>query len=141
MTKTMPKTNVAQHQKQADMTFGGRVKIQMALRGINSPSELARRMGLPRQTISKWLNDEVRDVGLANLFKLSDTLDCSARWLATKEGTSYRAIRMGIEEKRLIDIYNAMPEAVRDSWIASGEALLAASTPASAVSPFRKGKI
>jgi transcriptional regulator with XRE-family HTH domain len=131
-----PRTRVG-NQNKTDMTFGGRVRIQMAAAGIKSPAELSRRMGLGRQTISKWLNDEIKDIGLDNLYKLADTLNCSARWLATRTGTPYRATRMTVEEKEAIDLYRTLAEPVRDSWISSGRALLKASTAPSPSQPFK----
>lgn len=41
------------------MTLGGRIKIGMSAKGIATPAELARRMKLRRQTVTKWVNDEV----------------------------------------------------------------------------------
>jgi transcriptional regulator with XRE-family HTH domain len=124
-------------QDKADMTFGGRVRIQMAAAGIKSAAELSRRMGLGRQTISKWLNDEIKDIGLENLYRLSDVLNCSARWLATRTGTPSRATRMSVEEREALDLYRTLAEPVRDSWISSGRALLKASTAPSPSQPFK----
>ena len=127
MTKNAQRPKVGATKKTGDMSFGGRVRLQMAARGIKSPADLARRMTLPRQTISKWLNDEIKDVGLENLYKLSDVLDCSARWLATREGTPSKPVRPEVEEKELLDLYRALSDPVRQSWLSSGRALLSAS--------------
>jgi transcriptional regulator with XRE-family HTH domain len=120
------------------MTFGGRVKMQMAARGIRNPAELARRMSLPRQTISKWLNNETKDLELSNLYKLADILDCNARWLALRDGVPQKPVEMDLEKKRVIDLYQALPKAVRASWVSSGEALLVGSTSPSVAQPFKQ---
>jgi transcriptional regulator with XRE-family HTH domain len=121
-----------------DMSFGGRVRIQMAAVGIKNPSELARRLQLPRQTISKWLRDEIKDVGLDNLYRLSDVLDCSARWLATRQGSPHRATLMSVEEREAIELFRALEVPIRESWVSSGRALLKATAKTtSTAQPFK----
>lgn len=112
--------------------------MQMAARGIRSPAELARRMSLPRQTISKWLNNETKDLELSNLYRLADLLDCNARWLALRDGVPQKPVEMDLEKKRVIDLYQALPSGVRVSWVSSGEALLAGSTNPSIAQPFKQ---
>ncbi len=111
--------------------------MQMAAAGISSASQLSRKLGLPRQTIAKWLNDEIKEISPANLYRLADLLDCSARWLAVNTGTPYRAVRMTVDEKHLFDLYRALPESVRESWVNSGQALLNATDSRSTASPFK----
>lgn len=112
--------------------------MQMAMAGVKTPADLSRRMGLPRQTISKWLNNEIKDIGPENLYRLADVLNCSARWLVTKQGTPHRATRMSVEETEAIQIFRTLSEPVRDSWMSSGRALLNASSQApSTAQPFK----
>src|SRR5512146_1383067 len=59
-----------------------RIRDAMIARGISNPSELARRLGVPRQTVHRWLNGDVRNMTHEHLFRLGDALNISGRWLA-----------------------------------------------------------
>lgn len=118
------------------MTFAGRIKIGMAAQGIAGASELARRMKLRRQTVQKWLSGEVSKIEPENLIKLAQILDMDPEWLATREGEPQRKGRVTLEQKRLIELYNALPEQLRRAWMRSGDAMLQDTGEVSKAQPF-----
>ncbi len=120
-----------------DMTLAGRIRIGMAAKGIKSPAELAGKMKLRRQTIHKWMSGQVEKLEPEYLFRLSDVLEMSARWLALKEGAPSKPKEVSMEYERVLDLYDALPDKVRDSWIQSGDALLTAAGEESRAQPFR----
>ena len=120
------------------MSLAGRIKIGMATQGIATESELARRVKLNRQTVHKWLSGEVKTIDPDTLFKLADVLNVDPKWLATKEGEPQQPQRVSLEHKRLIELYNALPEHMRRAWLKSGDALLSETGDTSPARPFKK---
>lgn len=120
-----------------DMTLGGRIKIGMAAKGIDGPSDLARRVKLRRQTVTKWVNDEVAFLEPKYLFLLAEALELNPRWLATREGDPQQARTISPDFQRVLDLYSALKPGVRDSWLKSGDALLTATGELSTAQPFK----
>ena len=122
------------------MTLGGRIKIGMAGAAIATPSQLARRLKLHRQTVTKWVNDEVDFLEPKYLFPLADVLNLNPRWLSTREGEPQPQKSVSSDVQRLIELYDAMDPGVRNSWIQSGDALLKATEEPSRSQPFKRGQ-
>lgn len=59
--------------------------MAMAIRGV-SASELARRMGVPRQTVHKWLKMPTAELSAVHLAGATDVLNCRMYWLITGKG-------------------------------------------------------
>jgi len=94
-----------------DMTLAGRIRIGMAAKGIATPSQLARRLKLNRQTVHKWLREDVQQIDPIHLFRLADTLELNPRWLATRDGEPQPLQRMTLDQKRVLELYRALPPA------------------------------
>jgi transcriptional regulator with XRE-family HTH domain len=119
------------------MSLAGRIKIGMAMQGIDSVSELARRVKLNRQTVHKWWSGEVDTIDLENLFRLADVLEVDPRWLGTKEGDPQPQQRVTPELRQLIATYQAMDDRDRRVWQRNGTAMLEESGKTSSAQPFK----
>lgn len=123
--------------KTKDATLKDRIEGAMVSAGIKNPAELARRMGIPRQTVYRWINGEGDKLTPRMLYKLADTLNTNARWLA--EGPPWSPVRprhLTPEQNMLIDIYSQLTPELREEWIRTGNTLVRLSSPTSAANPF-----
>lgn len=109
----------------------------MAAKGIKTPTELARRLKLNRQTVHKWVNGDVDALEVDLLFRLAEVLDMNPRWLATREGGPQAPRPLSMEDQRVLDLYRSLKPGVRNSWVQSGDALLSASGEPSVAQPFK----
>lgn len=137
MIKKAAKTDPATQNTGDDMTLGGRIKIGMASKGIAGPSELARKLKLRRQTVTKWVNDEVDFLEPKYLFPLADVLGMNPRWLSIREGAPSPEKVVSQDDQRVLELYGALKPGVRDSWLKSGDALLTATGEPSTAQPFK----
>ncbi len=105
-----------------------RIRTAMITCGMKSVAELGRRVGLPRQTVHRWINGDTKNMTHENLYKLADVLQVRARWLAVGD-TSSTQIDLGDGDViGLVKIYEAMPAAAREQWLAIGRTLLSMHT-------------
>ena len=51
-----------------------RIRTAMAACGMKSVAELGRRIGLPRQTVHRWINGDTKNMTHENLYKVADAL-------------------------------------------------------------------
>jgi transcriptional regulator with XRE-family HTH domain len=124
-----------------DMTMQGRIRMQMAANGIHSDAELARKLKLRRQTVHKWMNGDSKNLTPENIFRLSDVLKCSARWLML--GPPVRPdkpLTLDEQKAEVVHLYDAFGKnrEVRKSWIDAGKALVRESTDPSPVEPLKR---
>lgn len=119
-----------------------RIRDAMIARGISSPSELARRLGVPRQTVHRWLNGDVRNMTHEHLFRLGDVLNISGRWLALGDVDPSKYKVKDEYGSEALMLYREMPERTRTQWLALGRSLLAVETDwkPSRVNPFSGAK-
>lgn len=126
------------------MSLSGRIKIGMATKGIVGPQELADALNrvaphlkLNRQTTAKWLSGETKNIEPPRLIALAEALDLDPEWLAVKHGEPQRKGRVTLEHKRLIELYNALPEKELRFWLRTGDALLEEAGVPSRAQPFK----
>ncbi|MGA0023204.1 MAG: helix-turn-helix domain-containing protein [Burkholderiales bacterium] len=101
-----------------------RIRTAMTACGMKSVAELGRRIGLPRQTVHRWINGDTKNMTHENLYKVADVLQVRARWLAVGD-TSPAQIDLGEGDVvGLIKTYEAMAPAAREQWLAIGRTLL-----------------
>jgi len=109
----------------------------MAGAGIAKPVELARRLRVPRQTVSSWMTGEREALTPAMLFKLADVLNVNPRWLALGPPHSPVAMRsISPQDEELLQIKDALEGDVRDQWISSGRTMVRLTARRSAANPF-----
>ena len=120
-----------------DATLKDRIAAAMAAAGIRSPAELARRMGIQRQTVYRWTNGEGDKLTPEMLYKLADALNANARWLA--EGPPWSPVRprhLTPEQNMVLEIHAQLSPELREDWIKQGNTLVRLSSPASVANPF-----
>lgn len=89
--------------------MGQRIALGMAAAGITSESDLSRRMVVSRQTVRRLLYDPVVRVDAVTLFRLSDTVRLSARWILHGDGAPTVRMPLGPSTQRLVQIFDALP--------------------------------
>lgn len=105
-----------------------RIRTAMSACGMKSVAELGRRIGLPRQTVHRWINGDTKNMTHENRYKVADALQVRARWLAVGD-TAPAQIDLGEGDVvGLIKIYETMSSAAREQWLAIGRTLLAMHT-------------
>ena len=63
-------------------SIAARIRTAMSACGMKSVAELGRRIGLPRQTVHRWINGDTKNMTHENLYKVADALQVRTRWLA-----------------------------------------------------------
>lgn len=109
----------------------------MAAVGIATPSELARRMKVNRQTVHLWLTGQRAKLTPEMLYRLVDVLNVSARWLAF--GPPYspvRPVQMDPTRHELISIFEALDDQAKEQWLSSGRTMVRLTAKASINNPF-----
>lgn len=126
-------------------SIAARIRTAMTACSMKSVAELGRHVGLPRQTVHRWINGDTKNMTHENLYKVADALQVRARWLAVGD-TAPTPIDLGDGDVvGLIGTYEAMPTAAREQWLAIGRTLLSMHTvgrgtevdPYSKLSPLR----
>ena len=108
-------------------SIASRIRTAMAACGMKSVAELGRRIGLPRQTVHRWINGDTKNMTHENLYKVADALQVRARWLAVGDNAPAQLDLADGDVVGLIRIYEALPPAGREQWLAIGRTLLAIS--------------
>jgi transcriptional regulator with XRE-family HTH domain len=108
-----------------DASIAGRIRGAMIAGGIPGAAALARRIGLPRQTVHRWLNGDTKNMTHENLYHLADALNVRARWLALGDVDPSNTLDFKDENtSELMAMYGEMSPSVRDQWLAIGRFLL-----------------
>jgi transcriptional regulator with XRE-family HTH domain len=135
---------VESHNRKEDATLAGRIKLAMAAKGMRTPTELAARMKIHRQTAHKWINGASDKLTPEMLFNLSDALGVNARWLAMGPPNSpIKPTSPDPDTQELIQIRDALQQAksgAADKWIRDGRELLSLVGQKTTASPFSKVK-
>ena len=118
-------------QKEQLMDIKDRIQAAMAWRGIDSQSELARRLGTiagrsySRQTVNNWLQGKVANMSHAALFDLAAVLEVNARWLAEGEPHSLaRPVWLSPDQQKLLALAEGLEKAdpaYYERWIDNGQ--------------------
>lgn len=89
--------------------MGQRIAAGMAANGIRSESELARRIGVSHQTVRRWLYNPLARIDAVTLFRLSDAVGMSARWIISGQGAPTVRTPITPNEGRLLSQYRLLP--------------------------------
>lgn len=118
-------------------TLSGRIRLSMAAVGLRTPTDLARKMKINRQTVHKWMTGRSDKLTPDMLFKLADALEVNARWLAL--GAPYSPLKMrqiDPETAELVALRENLPPQLRDAFLSHGRELLKLSDTATRANPF-----
>lgn len=101
-----------------------RIREAMLTARIRNASDLARKLGLPRQTVHRWLADGIANITYKNLLKLADTLNVNARWIAFGEIGPLKPPIKQRHEADAAGIARALNGELRRQWLLLGRGLL-----------------
>ena len=95
--------------------FSGRIRLAMAVRGINSEAELSRRCGVSRQTLNRWINGHAETMRAQQFIKLALVLDVNGVWLALGESNMTRPMSMSPDESKMLELFRACQPTQREA--------------------------
>lgn len=88
--------------------MGRRIHAGMATSGYSNVAQLARKVGVSRQTVRRWLYDPNVTPTAVDSFALSDALHLSARWIVTGLGEPTPREPLLPNEKKLLCRYREL---------------------------------
>ena len=91
---------------------------------IRNASDLAHQLGLPRQTVHRWLSDGIANITYKNLLKLADTLNVNARWIVFGEVGPLKPPIKQTHESDAAAIARTLTGQLRKQWLALGQHLM-----------------
>ena len=123
--------------KNEDATLDGRIRMAMAAVGISTAAELARRMKVSRQTVHNYLSGQRDKPEPELLFRMSDVLNISAKWLALGAPHSpIKPVMMPPEDLEVLQIAKNLDGEAREQWLSSGRTMVRLTTKAGPSNPF-----
>lgn len=118
-------------------TLAERIRAAMAQAGISTPSELARKMGVSRQTVQNWVIGRSKNLTPEMLYKLCDAVNVNGRWMAL--GPPHSPVKPSFltpDEAELLQIARELPEESREHWVSIGRSLVRASPTPTPGNPY-----
>lgn len=118
-------------------TLAERIKAAMAQAGIQTPAELARRMGVSRQTVQNWVNGRSENITPEMLYKLCDAVRVNGRWMAL--GPPHSPVMPAFltpDEAEILQIARALHKDPLEQWVSIGRSLVRASPTPSTANPY-----
>lgn len=79
------------------------IRAAQTAAGIMEDSELARRAGIDKGNLSKFLAGKTHDMTASNLLALADALDVSTDWLLRNRAGDMRAPKGASREDKIVD--------------------------------------
>lgn len=90
------------------MFFGSRLKDAMLAAGFTDPARFAKKMGISRTTVEKWLESPVVCMSGKNLVIAAALLSVRAHWLATGEGVMQRFHAAVYTEEEMLSAFRLL---------------------------------
>lgn len=118
-----------------DTTMAERFRAARGWRGI-SQNRLGKLAGCTASTINQVESGLIVELKAALLFRISDVLEVSARWLLLGELPIHKWTPLAQDEFQLVKMYRALPERLQVAASSSIASLVEAYSPPSAVNPF-----
>lgn len=97
-------------------TITDRINAVMAERKIR-PVDLARAVGVKKQTVSDWTSGRTINIKPENLVSLSDFLGVEIRWLASGNGPKTPTARLPDDVQRAAAALASMPKETRAAFV------------------------
>jgi transcriptional regulator with XRE-family HTH domain len=122
-------------------TLQGRMRLAMAQQGLRGASDLARKMGVGRQTVHRWLTGKGVHPEPLMLFTMADVLKVNARWLALGEPNSpVKPAFIDPDEAELLHLRKTLVRAGRqrqlEDWVSQGRNLAEAFAEVNEGNPY-----
>jgi transcriptional regulator with XRE-family HTH domain len=97
-------------------TITDRINATMGERGIK-PIDLARQVGVSKQTVSDWMSGRSINIKPENLVSLADVLGVEIRWLVSGVGPKVPLARLPADIQRAAVALADMPEETRHAFV------------------------
>lgn len=123
-----PKSKYPQRDPDTPASFGKRLVMIRKTRGL-SQERLAKLVPCSQGSISQIELENVEDLRGDLLFRLSDALDVSARWLIWGTGPIHKWEILTVEERTLLRDYRTLPAPLQEHVQRVVLSLLSASAP------------
>ena len=120
----MGKGRIKAQESDPENSVASRIRSAMVACGMKSVAEFGRRVGLPRQTVHRWINGDTKNMTHENLYKVADVLQVRARWLAVGDTSPVQVDTSDGDVVGLLKIYESLSPASREQWLAIGRTLL-----------------
>jgi transcriptional regulator with XRE-family HTH domain len=101
-----------------------------------SQNKLAKLAKCTAATVNQIEAGIILELKAGLLYRLSDVLDVSARWLALGEGPMHKWTVLTIDEDALIKAYRALKPPLQEHALSTVNGLVTASSPASVANPL-----
>lgn len=105
-----------QHQRPLT-SMGKRIHAGMVAVGIVSAAALARDAQISNQTVHRWLYDHLELVDASTLFRISDRLNLSSRWLLNGDANPNKPERVDPTESLLLKRYRKLSDPLQERLI------------------------
>ena len=116
-------------------TLAKRLSTARKLKGL-SQNKLAKMAECTAATVNQIEAGLIMELKSGLLYRLSDILDVSARWLAIGEGPMHKWVILSIDEEALIKAYRALKPPLQEHALSTVNGLVTASSPASVANPL-----
>jgi len=107
--------------------FNKNLFMAMTKEGIDTPARLAKRLQVSPQLAHKWLSEPVPNIAASDVFKISDRLKVSARWLMGDSSDMTPGRKLDPGRIRALDLYDELEKIDKEmattwltDWISNG---------------------
>jgi transcriptional regulator with XRE-family HTH domain len=97
-------------------TITERINELLADSGLEA-ADLARRLGVSKQTMTDWTKGRTTNIKPDNLLKIIEYFSIEVRWLVTGKGPKYSQPKAPPEIQRATEILIRMPPALRTAFV------------------------
>ncbi len=88
-------------------TLSERIKLALAEQHI-SQAELARRLGVTRQSVSLWCSSPSMELSASNALRLAQELEVDPYWLVFGRGNMRTPRKLELHESEMISVMNQL---------------------------------
>lgn len=117
--------------------FGTRLRASRKMAGLTM-RQLAAKAGCTSSLIGQYETGRLEECRAEMLFKLSDALRVTPRWLATGEGNHVFVGNLSTEEAEIVLVLRALPKATRENLLNLASNLAGEQRPSTAAPYPRK---
>lgn len=106
-----------------------RFRFALAAHGFTA-AKLARRLGVPRQTVHAWLRAGLEHADAARFMRLCDILHVRAHWLINGAGLMEALARAtDLHREHVMMLFDSLAPEALEIWVRVGTMLLSSNLP------------